>query len=177
MSNSLLTTVSWEASYANTTDAFGGRASPSKTLFASGTFTVGSTYARHSAVLDVPAEATTGIEIVLTVGAQTSGAWVIGQAQLEQGTQATPFERRPIALEEQLCQRYFLRGRSSATLNVQPVTANVSFATFYPQPLRVTPTIVGWPPSFSTPFGWTGFQNTLGLSWAGDDAYTSDAEL
>jgi hypothetical protein len=177
LSNSLLTTVGWEVFYADSNDSFGSRASPARTSIASGTFSVTGTYNRYSATFDIPAAATTGLEVVLTVNAQTSGTWMIGQVQLENGSRATPFERRPYQLEEQLCQRYFLRGRSSATLNVRDVTANVSFATFFPQQMRVTPTIAGYTPSFTTVYGWTGFQNVLGFSWAGDVPFTADAEL
>lgn len=107
LSNSLLTTVSWQAFYANTNDTFGTLASPTRTSIASGSFTVNSTYSRYSTQIAIPAAATTGIEIVFTVGAQTSGTWVIGQVQLEEGTVATPFESRPRQSEYVLCSRYF----------------------------------------------------------------------
>jgi hypothetical protein len=100
--NSLLTTVNWYAFYANTTDNFSAR-----TSFASGTFAVNSTVTRYSTNISVPAAATTGIEIVFTVGAQTSGTWTIGNVQLEPGTVATPFERRNFGQELALCQRYY----------------------------------------------------------------------
>lgn len=177
LSNSSLTTVNWQAFYANTNDAFGPYTALTRTSIASGSFTVNSTYSRYSTQISIPAAATTGIEIVFTVGAQTSGTWAVGQVQLEPGSVATPFERRPLGLEELLCQRYFISGRSSATLNTQSITANVSFSTFYPVRMRVNPTVTGWTTSYSTVYGWTGFQNVAGLSWAGDTNYTADAEL
>jgi hypothetical protein len=64
LSNSVLTTVTWTASYANTTDTFGTLASPTKTLIASGTFTVTSTNANYATQISIPAAARTGIEIV-----------------------------------------------------------------------------------------------------------------
>lgn len=106
LSNSLLTTVTWTAYYANTADTFGTLASPTRTQIATGTFTVSSTLARYTASMSVPTAATTGIEIVFTVGAQTSGTWVIGNVQLEAGSAATPFEQRPVGMELSLCQRY-----------------------------------------------------------------------
>ena len=107
LANSLLTTVTWTAYYATTADTFGTLASPTRTQIATGTFTVTSTVTRYNTNISVPAAATTGIEIVFTVGAQTSGTWTIGNVQLELGTVATPFERRSFGQELALCQRYF----------------------------------------------------------------------
>ena len=107
LANSLLTTVTWTAFYATTADTFGTLASPTRTQIATGTFTVTSTVTRYSTNISISAAATTGIEIVFTVGAQTSGTWTIGNVQLEPGTVATPFERRSTGQELALCQRYF----------------------------------------------------------------------
>jgi hypothetical protein len=107
LANSLLTTVTWTAFYANTADTFGTLASPTRTQIATGAFTVTSTVTRYSTNISIPAAATTGVEIVFTVGAQTSGNWTIGGVQLEPGAVATPFEQRPIGTELALCQRYF----------------------------------------------------------------------
>jgi hypothetical protein len=107
LANSLLTTVTWTASYAATGDAFGTIGTPTKTQIATGTFTVNSTVTNYTAPIAIPAAATTGIEILLTVGAQTSGTWTIGNMQLEPGSVATPFERRDYGRELIMCQRYF----------------------------------------------------------------------
>ena len=106
ISNSLLTTVTWTAYYANTADTFGTLASPTRTQISTGTFTVTSTLTNYSTQISIPAAATTGIEIVLTVGAQTSGTWVVGNIQLEKGSIATSFDYRPYGTELALCQRY-----------------------------------------------------------------------
>ena len=106
LSNSLLTTVTWTASYANTANTFGTLASPTVTSIATGTFTVNSTLTRYNVNISIPSAATTGIQIELSVGAQISGTWNIGNVQLELGSVATPFEQRPIGLELALCQRY-----------------------------------------------------------------------
>jgi hypothetical protein len=106
LSNSLLTTVTWTAYYATTADTFGTLASPTRTQIATGTFTVTSTLTNYSAQISIPAAATTGIEIVFTVGAQTSGTWVIGNVQLEESSIATSFDYRPYGTELALCQRY-----------------------------------------------------------------------
>jgi hypothetical protein len=107
LANSLLTSVTWTAYYATTADAFGTLASPTRTQIATGTFTVTSSLATYSAQISVPSAATTGIEIVFTVGAQISGTWTIDNVQLEAGSTATDFERRPIGTELALCQRYY----------------------------------------------------------------------
>jgi hypothetical protein len=107
ISNSLLTTVTWTAYYANTADTFGTLASPTRTQIATGTFTVTSTLTRYSTQISIPAAATTGIEVVLTVGAQTSGTWVIGNLMLEESSIATSFDYRPYGTELQLAQRYY----------------------------------------------------------------------
>lgn len=104
-----LTTVTWTAYYATTTaDTFGTLASPTVTQIATGTFTVTSTVTNFSANISVPAAATTGIQIVFTVGALTAGlTWTIGNVQFEKGSTATSFDYRPYINELQLCQRYY----------------------------------------------------------------------
>ncbi len=109
-SNSLLTSLTWSASYANSTDSFGTLTSPTVTAITSGSVTISSTVMRYSVSFSVPAAATTGLIIALTVGAQTSGTWLLGNVQLEVGTQATPFEWRQYTNELQLCQRYYQIG-------------------------------------------------------------------
>ena len=141
MSNSLLTTVTWTASYATSANTWSA-----KTTISSGTFTVTSSLANYSAQIVVPAAATTGIEILFTVGAQTSGTWVIGNAQFEQSsTVATSFDYRPYTTELQLCQRYYYRvvsgssfGRFGSSFNFATNTA-IGLVQF-PVTLRIAPT-------------------------------------
>jgi hypothetical protein len=107
LANSLLTTVTWTAYYANTNDTFGTIGTPTKTQIATGTFTVNGTLTRYTTNISVPAAATTGIEILFTVGAQTSGTWQIDDVQFEEGSIVTPFERQPYTQQLQNCQRYY----------------------------------------------------------------------
>lgn len=107
LSNSLLTTVTWVAYYANSGDSFGTLSSPTRTQIATGTFTVTSSLTRYSTNISIPSGAYTGIEIEFSVGAQTSGTWTIGRVQLELGYIATQFEQRAIQEELFLCKRYF----------------------------------------------------------------------
>lgn len=139
ISNSLLTTVTWTASYATSADTWSA-----KTQIATGTFTVTSSLVNYSAQISVPAAATTGIEILFTVGAQTSGTWVIGNAQLEKSSIATTFDYRPYTTELQLCQRYYYKVKaegSASTFAVgfcQSTTAAVGMTTF-PTTMRIAP--------------------------------------
>jgi len=136
MSNSLLTTVTWTASYATSANTWSA-----KTTISSGTFTVTSSLANYTTQIVVPAAATTGIEILFTVGAQTSGTWVIGEAQFEKSsTVATSFDYRPYGTELALCQRYYESG--SAFLTAGPTGIAPVFSQAYLVEKRSTgPTI------------------------------------
>ena len=162
MSNSLLTTVTWTASYATTADTFGTIGTPTKTQIATGTFTVSSTLTQYTTNISIPSAATTGIEILFTVGAQTSGTWVIGNAQFEVGSQATSFDTRDFGRELIMCQRYYQKSYdygtvpgSSVNANQQEVVLNmfgisdgnggVMGCSFnYPVSMRTTPTLSYW---------------------------------
>jgi hypothetical protein len=123
LSSSSLTSITWTAFYANTTDAFGTLASPTRTQIATGTFTINSTEATYSTNISVPSAATTGIEIVFTGGALlATQTLTIGDAQLEVGSVATPFEHRSFGTELTLCQRYAIK--------IGGDTANNSFIAF-----------------------------------------------
>ncbi|NBW11257.1 MAG: hypothetical protein EBR82_24825 [Caulobacteraceae bacterium] len=152
LANSLLTTVTWTAYYASTADAFGTLASPTRTQIATGTFTVNSTLTTYSAQISIPSAATTGLEIVFTVGAQTSGTWTIDNVQLEAGSSATAFERRPIGTELALCQRYYWKISSTAATKFF-FQGYMYFGTQlegliqFPAPMRSVPTVSSSPAS------------------------------
>jgi hypothetical protein len=142
ISNSLLTTVTWTAYYATTADTFGTLASPTRTQIATGTFTVTSTLTNYSTNISIPAAATTGVEIVFTVGAQISGTWVIGNIQLEKGSTATSFDYRPYGTELALCQRYFQKIGVSVVFAGRASSATaIVFGCPLATPLRTSPTI------------------------------------
>lgn len=140
LANSLLTSVTWTAFYANTADTFGTLASPTRTQIATGTFTVTNTVTRYSTNISVPAAATTGIEIVFTVGAQTSGTWTIGNVQLEAGSVATPFERRSYGQELALCHRYY-EAISVYGGGYTGSASNCRAGCMYYVPKRISPTV------------------------------------
>jgi hypothetical protein len=149
LANSLLTTVTWTAYYANTTDTFGSLASPTVTSIATGTFTVTSTVTRYNAQISIPSAATTGLQILFTVGAQTSGTWTIGNVQLEPGSVATPYERQIYTDQFLQCQRYYFDvnpGSSTASTCMQTVGggagATQANGITVPVSMRTAPTFV-----------------------------------
>jgi hypothetical protein len=150
ISNSLLTTVTWTASYATTADTFGTIGTATKTQIATGTFTVNSTLTNYSTQISIPAAATTGIEILFTVGAQTSGTWVIGNAQLELGSGATSFDTRDFGRELLMCQRYyctFPNGTNGGAIFITSTSDNYRRANLsWPAQMRTNPTVT---PTFS----------------------------
>ena len=145
-----LTTVTWTAYYATTTaDTFGSLASPTVTSIATGTFTVSATVTNFSANISVPSAATTGIQILFTVGALTAGlTWTIGNVQLEKGSTATSFDFRDYGRELAMCQRYYQQDGVDATTPVidwtPQVNSGVARAQLYvfPVVMRASPTVV-----------------------------------
>ena len=139
-----LTTVTWTASYATTTaDTFGTLASPTVTQIATGTFTVSATVTNFSTNISVPAAATTGIQIVFTIGALTAGlTWTIGNVQFEKGSTATSFDYRPYGTELALCQRYFELFGNGGVASANAGNASANSGSFkFSVPKRATPTI------------------------------------
>ena len=149
-----LTTVTWTAYYATTTaDTFGSLASPTVTQIATGTFTVSATVTNFSANISVPAAATTGVQILFTVGALTAGlTWTIGNVQLEKGSTATSFDYRPFGTELALCQRYYQTSGTGCVAGSSQATSADAAIVHIP-PMRATPTAVMLldTPTFSTP--------------------------
>jgi hypothetical protein len=114
-------------------------------LISSGSWTITSSITRYNATIAIPALATTGLYLIIFVGAQTSGTFKIGDVQLEAGSTATEFERRPIATELALCQRYYEVGGSGSTVQWSGNTVNAItyFANVYFKvEKRVTPTTI-----------------------------------
>jgi hypothetical protein len=147
ISNSLLTTVTWTAYYANTENVFGTLASPTVTQIATGTLTVTSTRTQYSANISIPSAATTGIQVVFSVGAQTSGTWAIDSIQLEKGATATAFDNLPFGTNLNLCQTYFqkvsISGRRSGGFWIPEnlATSNSMRGSYqYPVTMRSAPT-------------------------------------
>lgn len=170
LANSLLTTVNWAVYYpTGATPAptypwfgnpygvgslgaqsgysigrtFGNRAAPTRTQIASGSFTVNGTVSRYQATFSVPSAATSGLEVVFSVGAQVSGTWTIGDVQLEAGRRALAFEKLSLPQQGRRCQRYF--AVSQAAISGVSTMPSATFADYipYPVPMARVPSIVG----------------------------------
>jgi len=143
LANSLLTSITWTAYYANTTDNFGTLASPTVTQIATGTFTISSTINRYSAQVSVPLAATTGIQFVLTVGAQNSGTWTIGDVQWELGYTANPYQRQIYSSQFTDCQYYYqvAVGNQITAYNPSSSTTSVTTQSIQIAPMRITPNV------------------------------------
>lgn len=157
MSNSLLTNVTWTASYANTSNTFGTIGTPTKTQISTGTFTVNSTITNYSTQINIPAAATTGVEVLFTVGAQTSGTWVIGNAQLELGNAASSFEVVDFGTELLMCQRYFQKTDALGLGTGVGAGTSLYMSIQYPVTMRAAPT-----------------SSVAGTTWALTDGYSAD---
>lgn len=112
--NSLLTSLSYTISYPNGTDSPGTLGSPYKTTITSGTITINSTLTQYKIEnISMPMAANNGVEILFTVGAQTSGTFDLANVQVEQGSVATSFGKRSYQDELLLCQRYMMVYKAS----------------------------------------------------------------
>ena len=121
MANSILTSVTYTISYANSADTFGTLGTPTKTTIATGTITINSTLTQYKVEnISMPANAKNGIEILFSVATQQSGTWDLAKVQFEKGAVATDFEQRTYDQELVLCWRY-LSGFVGSTNN-EPVT-------------------------------------------------------
>jgi hypothetical protein len=73
--------------------------------------------------------------------------------QLEQNSQPTPFEQRPIGVELALCQRYYLSQSSLGVTGTKSGADNFRVATiFYPVTMRTTPTSTSVTSQSGTPY-------------------------
>ena len=135
LKSSSITSVTWTAYYANSSDTFS-----SKTSIATGTLTINSTATRYSFSFDAGANAGNGIAIEFTTGALTATNTIhYENAQLEIGTSATPFERRMYGQELALCQRYFQYSVGGVLTNSTNLGFYGAMVTF-PVQMRASPT-------------------------------------
>lgn len=145
MANSLLTSVTYTISYANSADTFGPIGTPTKTTIATGTITINSTLTQYKVEnISIPAGAVNGIEILFSVATQSSGTWDLAKVQFEKGATATEFEQRTYNQEINLCWRYlsgYVGSTSNEPLALGQFRSQVGNLIFnFPVQMRVPPT-------------------------------------
>lgn len=103
---------------------------------------VGSTYSGTAGAWDASnlLSATGATSVIGTLNA----TWYITGAQLEVGSVATPFERRPYGTELALCQRYYWKITGSTNVpfgsGFNSATTQNEIVTFFPVEMRTAPT-------------------------------------
>jgi len=116
-----------------------------------------------------PSEVANGMAVFfrLTRGGSTGAmSFRLGGVQLEEGVVATPFERRPIGVELELCMRYYEHSYPPGT-PIGELTysgsivgtsgdsgTQIQFNVFYTTPKRTTPTVTLWPIDISATPGY-----------------------
>lgn len=169
LKSSSITSVTWTAYYANSSDTFS-----SKTSIATGTLTINSTATRYSFSFDAGANAGNGIAIEFTTGALTATNTIhYENAQLEIGSTATPFERRMYGTEFSLCQRYYQNFYPTVFAPGGGFKLWDSYTMVFFPPMRATPSVgsrVGTPSynftagggmgTMSPSSGWVNWNNT-----------------
>jgi len=139
LKSSSITSVTWTAYYANSSDTFS-----SKTSIATGTLTINSTATRYSFSFDAGANAGNGIAIEFTTGALTAtNTLQYENAQIEIGSTATPFERRLYGQELANCQRYcyVATGANCFVGGAAASSTNMYIKYVLPVSMRGTPTL------------------------------------
>ena len=121
------------------------------TLIANATFentpanlSVTTSYATYTLTANVDTASTKNLIVFIwsDVTDTTAGDFLyITDVQLEAGSTATVFERRPIGTELALCQRYFAKLDSASTLPVVITTADGRGFIKYPVTMRAVPTL------------------------------------
>lgn len=134
LASSMSLTAAVTLAYANATENFS-----STTSIGVQSTILNATETRYSWSFSVPAGATTGLELTISVGAHTSGSFTIGNVQLEEGPTATAFEFRPRGYELAMCQRYFCQQTASYAL--AQIAGSYVYTHFFPQQFRATPTL------------------------------------
>jgi hypothetical protein len=141
-----VTTGSFSGSYfigcPTATDNFGTMTYPIN----GAAFTVDGSAVRRTITFTVPANADKGMEITFRVTKDatpgTTLAFSIGSVQLEEGSKATPFERRPVQLELAMCQRYYHIGSAGFIGSASGAAVVVGQFIMFPVRMHHTPTLV-----------------------------------
>lgn len=135
------TSITWTAQYPGSLDNW-----TSPVTITNGTFSITATQTQYTATFTLPSNCVNGLQIILSVANFTTGDIQITGAQLEPGTMASPFERRPDDVELGRCFRYqppVYRVNDSIIPigNGQVFSSSAaSFFVPFPVPTRIAPT-------------------------------------
>lgn len=135
--------ATWELRNPTATDNY-----TSSTVVASGTFSLVASRTLYTTTVTLPA-GLNGLEFSIDFGALTSGTGFIYKAQLELGSQATPFEQRSYSTELALCQRYYFGCAGQNLDNTKSYYSGMCISTTgayipvpVPVPMRTLPSLV-----------------------------------
>lgn len=113
-----------------------------------------------------------GTSSAVNLASTLNATWQVTGVQLEQGSYATTFERRPYGMELALCQRYYYRFNSGGNPSLFAITASMASDTSQlcyiktPVPMRTSPTCSSSAANtFGTWPGGSGGSNILGSSF------------
>lgn len=141
LSASSAQTIQWAATVPTATDNYA-----STGQIATGTFSVTTTPTTFTATIPAASTSTVvrGLQVQFAAnngGAFTSGTITASNLQIEAGSNATPFERRPYGMELALCQRYY-QTISDHLCGGHAVSGSVTIYNDFPLPvsMRTTPT-------------------------------------
>ena len=81
------------------------------------------------------------LEAVLAITARTTQVISVTGIQVEPGSKATPFERRPYSIELMMCQRYYKKIETTFQSAVHAASVSTSMTVLFNPPMRGTPTI------------------------------------
>jgi hypothetical protein len=109
-------------------------------------FTLDGSNTRRTITFTVPANCDKGLEIAIRctkdATAGTNLAMSLGSVQLEEGSKATPFERRPYQLELAMCQRFYHIGTAGFIGSAQAAGGLVGCFLAWPVRMHHAPTLV-----------------------------------
>jgi len=124
--------------HANSADAFG-----SVTSIGSTTFTLTSSWAKYSYTFtNLPSGSLNGLQLTIYVNAASATDTILYTGvQLEVGSVATEFERRPYGTELALCQRYYFSTYYAINGYGAALGFGVGSTAYFPSTMRATPTV------------------------------------
>jgi hypothetical protein len=188
----------------NFTQSFGTGGSPSSSVTTTvvSSLSVGTSWAKYSYSFTIPSisgktlgsDGNSRVSVDFSLPVNTTFTLDVAQIQLEIGSEATTFERRPIGTELALCQRYYIAtdSNSSQKRNFNWSGISVGLVTFadFPTTMRVTPTMtvtgdindgspttLGGAASNITKYGFSVYTTVPDGQFVDMHSYTASAEL